>query len=135
MKIYFAGSISGGRERVEDFKKIIYALQKKHTVFTEQLTVVKAMPEGDKSFVKEMFDRGLVWIKDSDVLVADVSIPSVGVGWEIGFVESLGKRVICLYNVNSEKKLSTTVEGNPKNEIIKYNSVDEVIEKLNKLLG
>ncbi|MEI7962017.1 MAG: nucleoside 2-deoxyribosyltransferase [archaeon] len=43
-----------------------------------------------------IFDRDVAWIKEADLVVAEVSMPSVGVGYEIGFAESLGKKIICL---------------------------------------
>lgn len=60
-----------------------------------------------------------------DVLIAEVSIPSLGVGYEIAYAESKGKQVISLYNINSEKSLSYMISGNIKNKVIKYRNLDE----------
>jgi hypothetical protein len=37
------------------------------------------------------------WLKEADVIVAEVSTPSLGVGYEIGKAEDMGKRILCLY--------------------------------------
>lgn len=134
MKIYFAGSIRGGRDLAGDYSKLISALNAKHTVLTEHIGDKSIGGRGEKLLETYIFDRDVAWIRESDLVVAEVSVPSVGVGYEIGFAESIGKPVICLYNLNSEKKISAMVEGNPKVQIIKYDNIGEAVEKLNLLL-
>ena len=36
-----------------------------------------------------IFERDVSWLKSSDVMIADVTVPSLGVGYEIGFAETL----------------------------------------------
>ena len=134
MKIYFAGSVRGGRESAGDYNKIISALQKNHIVLTVHLGDSKLTSSGENLPESVIFERDVNWIKEADILVADVSVHAIGVGWEIGFAESIGKRIICLYNINSEKKISAMIEGNKNVEKIKYKSIDEAIEKLAVLL-
>jgi len=134
MKIYFAGSIRGGRDLAGDYNKLISALSVNHAVLTEHIGDKEISSSGEVLLEKDIFKRDIDWINSADVVIAEVSVPSVGVGWEIGYAESLGKRIICLYNINSEKKISAMVEGNPNNQIIKYKTIDEAIEKLNELL-
>lgn len=134
MKIYFAGSVRGGRENAADYNKIISALQKDHVVLTVHLGDSKLTSSGENLPESVIFARDVAWIRESDTLVADVSVHAIGVGWEIGFAESLGKRIICLYNSNSEKKISTMIEGNPSITKVKYKTVDEALEKLLPLL-
>jgi nucleoside 2-deoxyribosyltransferase len=51
------------------------------------------------------------WIKNCDALIAEVSVPSHGVGYEIGFALNLGKPVLCLHH--QDKKVSKMITGNP----------------------
>lgn len=78
MKIYFAGSIRGGRDRVNDYAKIVNKLQE----FGEVLTVHVANPElcdkGEgKLSLKEIYDRDMEWLNQADLVVAEVSMPSL----------------------------------------------------------
>lgn len=134
MKIYFAGAIRGGRERVEDYSKIVKKLQE----FGEVLTVHVANPElcdsGEKNMsMEEIYNRDVEWLKQSDLIIAEVSIPSLGIGYELGLAERLEKRVICFYDKNADKSLSAMIGGNKKFEIVRYDSVDEVILYLDNL--
>ena len=70
------------------------------------------------------------WLAESDLLVAEVSMPSLGVGYELGVAEKLGKRVICLYDNKSDKSLSAMIGGNSNFKIVRYNTIDEVLEYL-----
>jgi len=98
LKIYFAASISGGRKYLETYKKMVSHLQKlghwiptEHIAHPEVLTLEKALSP------KEIYQRDIEWIKECDALVAEVSNPSLGVGYEICFALNLGKPVLCLY--------------------------------------
>ena len=86
-----------------------------------------------KKTLDPIYDRDVEWLKSSDLIVAEISIPSLGIGYELGLAESLGKKVICLYDINSDKTLSAMIGGNDSFEIVKYNSIDEVLEYLEKL--
>ncbi|HNB51303.1 MAG TPA: hypothetical protein PK530_05150, partial [Anaerolineales bacterium] len=47
----------------------------------------------------------------SEVLIAEVSTPSHGVGYEIGYALGLGKRVLCLHREGA--RVSKMITGNP----------------------
>ena len=49
---------------------------------------------------QEIHDRDLQWIIESDMLVAEVTIPSLGVGYEIGRAIEMGKPILCLFNTD-----------------------------------
>ena len=64
------------------------------------------------------------------MIVADVSIHSTGVGYELGLAESLGKRVICLYDLNSEKANSAMIAGDKYFQMFNYKKIEEAVEFL-----
>lgn len=134
MNIYFAGAIRGGREKVNDYVKIVNKLQEIGNVLTTHVADTNLSNRGENNLsLKEIYDRDVEWLKSSDLIVAEISIPSLGIGYELGLAESLGKKVICLYDVNSNKTLSAMIGGNDSFEIVKYNSIDEILEYLEKL--
>jgi len=125
MKIYFAGSIRGGRDEEENYLKIINYLSKFGEVLTEHVGYKNIKNNETKKSDSYIFERDVSWLKTSDIMVADVTVPSLGVGYEIGFAETLGIPILCLYNPKNKKSLSAMISGN-KNLVWKeYNSVEE----------
>jgi nucleoside 2-deoxyribosyltransferase len=72
-----------------------------------------------------IFNRDMAWLLASDVLVAEVSIPSLGVGYELGCAVALKKPVLCLYTSNAERPLSAMIAGSPDIITAVYSSMDE----------
>ncbi|XP_060079800.1 2'-deoxynucleoside 5'-phosphate N-hydrolase 1-like [Ylistrum balloti] len=111
MKIYFAGSIGGGRQNVEIYLRILEKLKAYDTVLTEHVGA-KNLEEFEKDLTeKEIHDRDMVWLQDCDVVVAEVTQPSLGVGYEIGRAITLNKRILCLFRPDSGKHLSAVIAG------------------------
>ena len=88
---------------------------------------------GDK-FDNFIYERDIKWIKESDVMIADVTVPSLGVGYEIGFAESLNIPVLCISDKNGHKKVSAMLTGNRNIEVRYYESIDEAKEIIKKYL-
>src|SRR5258706_5056660 len=59
---------------------------------------------------REVYQRDLFWIKGCDLLVAEVSTPSHGVGYEIALALTLRKPVLCLYRQTA--RVSRMITGN-----------------------
>lgn len=70
-------------------------------------------------------DRDVEWLQSADVLVAEVTSVSMGVGYEIGRAVESGKRVLCLFRPGSGKNLSVMIAGCPDLTLINYHSLDE----------
>jgi len=81
----------------------------------------------------EIFERDTSHVKDSDILIAEVSKPSHGVGMEIMLAYLEGKRIILL--AKKDVKLSALLEGIKDAVIIRYEDEEELLEKLRKELG
>lgn len=136
INIYFAGAIRGGRERVNDYQKIVAKLQEYGNVLTTHVASKELSNKGEENLSpKDIFERDVKWLNQSDLLVAEISIPSLGIGYELGLAEKLGKKVLCLFDINSEKKISAMIEGNKNFEIFKYNSINEVLEYLDNKIN
>jgi nucleoside 2-deoxyribosyltransferase len=112
MKIYFAGSISGGRADVGFYKGIINYLKNYGKVLTEFIGDDSLLANGEAELTdKQIHDRDLDWLMEADVLVAEVTTPSLGVGYEIGRSVENGKKILCLFKENEHKRLSAMVAG------------------------
>ena len=112
MKIYFCGSIRGGRQLAITYEKLIAMLGGYGKVLTEHLGSNEIIEQKDRILTdKEIHDRDLQWVRESDVVVADVTVPSLGVGYEIGRAIEMGKPLLCLFNTSSKFTLSAMIAG------------------------
>lgn len=128
MKIYFAGSIRGGRDDQSSSAKIIKLLTLHGQVLTEHIGLESLSDQGETGIsINDIYRRDTKWIEESDVLVAEVTQPSIGVGYEIGYAESLNKTIICLYRESdTAKRISGMVEGNPNVQIKRYKTIEDL---------
>jgi len=128
MKIYFAGSIRGGRDNKEIYLKIINHLKKFGQVITENIGDQTLTNSGKNIKSEQIYERDMNWIREADIFIAEVSTPSLGVGYEISIAEKLGKKILCLFRQQEGKKLSAMVGGN-KNLVVKeYNNLEQALQ-------
>ena len=131
MKIYFAGSIRGGREDVNLYAEIIKHLQKYGEVLTEHVADENLAETGEKDLTdKEIHDRDMNWLFRSEVIVAEVTAPSLGVGYEIRAAYESKKNILCLFRPQKDKRLSAMISGCAGINIGEYNHLDEACEKI-----
>jgi 2'-deoxynucleoside 5'-phosphate N-hydrolase len=126
MKIYFAGSIRGGREDVALYQSIIAYLSSFGKVLTEHVGDPSLSEKGDDGpDDRFIFKRDMAWLLESNVLVAEVTMPSLGVGYELGRAVAMKKPVLCLHRLASTRLLSAMIAGNPQIQTAEYSSIEE----------
>jgi nucleoside 2-deoxyribosyltransferase len=131
MKIYFAGSIRGGRNDAPVYHALIKYLSLFGEVLTEHVGDVSLPQDGDDGpDDKYIYKRDMAWLASCDLLVAEVSVPSLGVGYEVGYATALKKPVLCLHKPEAGGRLSAMVAGNPGIQIAEYASMDEATKVL-----
>jgi len=112
MNIYFACSITGGREFESVYQALTQAmLADGHEVPTAHLADSTVLELETRVSPREVYDRDVRWIAAADALIAEVSVPSHGVGYEIGYALGAGKPVLCL--AQQGRKVSKMISGNP----------------------
>ncbi len=134
MKIYFAGAIRAGREKVYDYQKMVRQFEKYGgQVLTKHVADPNLSVKGENLSFKEIYERDIKWIEECDIVFADITIASLGVGYEISYAENLGKKIYAIY----EKKANVSgfLRGNEKIEFLDYESLDEVIDLINKIMN
>src|SRR4030067_882929 len=132
MNVYFACSITGGRQDEPVYQKLVTALlEDGHHVPTAQLATPEVIPLEVLVTPEEVYARDVAWIRECDFLLAEVSTPSHGVGYEIGFALSLGKRVFCLHRQGC--KVSKMILGNPHPQLTvrEYETAEQAGHLLN----
>lgn len=120
MDIYFAGSIRGGRSHVDLYARLIEKLRWHGTVLTEH--VGQSDPETAEADLsdREIHDQDLAWLERADAVVAEVSVPSLGVGYELGRAVEWGTPTLCLYRPDADHDLSAMVRGSPTVTVESY---------------
>ena len=89
--IYFACSITGGRAYEGVYQSITRALLDEGIeVPTAHLAETGVVDEEKIIQPRAVYERDAAWMRSADALIAEVSVPSHGVGYEIGFVLDLG---------------------------------------------
>ena len=134
MKIYISGSIYGGTQKIDTYKCLIEELEKYGEVVDKQIadpnTITNEAYQEDEEIYKDLEEK----LINADIIFAEVSIPSLGVGYELGFADKLGKKIIAIYDENYTPKVSTMIRGNKRIQLIAYKNIQEIFDKLKVLL-
>ena len=126
MNIYFAGSIRGGRGDAAVYAQLIDHLRAYGDVLTEHVGSPALTALDDEGLPDDaLHEQDVAWLLESDVLVAEVSTPSLGVGYEIGRAVERGINVLCLYRPRDGRQLSAMIGGCPDVTNVTYQSIEE----------
>jgi hypothetical protein len=136
--IYFSGAISAGREDLPSYRRIVDALERAgHRVLAGAVTDSSIGAAGEQRPAAEIFARDMAWLEEvaaeRGVLVAEVSRPSLGVGYEIATGRyHFGMPVICLYRPAFTRRCSGMIAGDPGVRLIEYTdeSAPRMLEEL-----
>jgi nucleoside 2-deoxyribosyltransferase len=138
MKIYLACTVRGDRGGVAAARAICDRLQQLgHNVLTTHLladnvdSAEAALPDAD------VYRRDLDWLTTCDLLVAEASGSSYGVGFEVGYVLGRGRKVVVLYNAARRHAISRVATGNcdPNCTTVAYSSVPELLAFIDQRFG
>src|SRR5688572_30561276 len=117
MQIYLACTVRGDRGAVAGLRSLVAALEDAgHTVLTKHL--LDDNVEGAESALTEraVYERDIAWLEASDLLIADASGSSFGVGFEVGYVlgrsDRTDQRVVLLYRADRRDQISRLIAGN-----------------------
>lgn len=128
MNIYFACSITGGRELEAVYQQIVAALTADgHEIPTSHLAKTEVVENEHKLTPQYVYERDVNWIKNCDILVAEVSVPSHGVGYEIGLALNIGKPALCIFQEG--RNISKMISGNPNPLLVlrSYSTLEEAL--------
>lgn len=126
MKIYFAGSIRGGRADWSLYLDIISQLKEYGDVLTEHIGDSQLDALGESAGDQAIHDRDLSWLREAAYLVAEVTTPSLGVGYEIGKATAWGKPTLCLFRPTEGRALSAMIAGCHEVVLREYRSTVEL---------
>ena len=135
MKIYFSGSIYGGRQKLEAYQILMKELKKYGEILNEQVADPKVIEKEAQVADETIFEDLESKLKIADVIFAELTVASLGVGYELGFADKLNKKIIGIYDNTITPKLSTMIRGNKRIKIIPYSDLKEILNNLDSILN
>lgn len=135
MKIYMSGSMYGGTQKIETYKILIKELKKYGEILNNNIADEEAIAKEEFQSDEEIYNELQGKLKIADLVFAEVTIPSLGVGYELGLANQFKKKMIAIYDQTITKKVSTMIRGNKKINLIPYSDISEIINNLDKILN
>lgn len=126
LKIYFAGSIRGGRVDAELYNRLIRYLKKYGDVLTEHVGAkdLSLVEQGRKRDAL-IYNQDTAWLRESDILIAECTCPSLGVGYELAYAERYGIPCHIFYD-KTKTALSAMLTGDSYYNIHPYKNENEI---------
>ena len=121
MLVYFTASIIGKKHYLNNYLKIVEILKTKKVEIVSDHIIksdgyqVRMETRDDRLKFQEQLDK---WITAADCIIAEVSFPSISVGYEISMAISKNKPVLLLY-----------CEGNPPTLLAQHKDEKLICEK------
>ena len=134
-KVYFAGSIRGGRQDAALYGEMIAFLEARGCrVLTEHVGLESLQEGGERTMTEEeIFQRDMAWLMESELVVAECTTPSHGVGYELGRARDMGKEIHIFYDL-SRGRLSAMLAGDSAFILHPYTTRQEVLEGLERIV-
>jgi hypothetical protein len=135
-RIYFAASIRGGREDAGIYAAIIELLMPYGMVLSEHVgDQTLTAEEGSGSDTLSIYMKDLGYLERSHLLVAETTVPSTGLGYEICYAQHVREiPVVCLYRPAPKRSQSAMVTGNPHIRAVQYREVTELAHVFSAIL-
>ena len=112
MDVYFSCALTGGRQDQPVYAALVQHLRDLgHRVLTAHLAEPGVMAQDALLDAAAVYARDLAWLEACDALVAEVTTPSHGVGFELAHARTLGKPVLCLHRAGT--RVSKMLTGCP----------------------
>ncbi len=135
MNIYFSCSITGGRRDQATYQHIVeYMTAQGHEVPTAHLSRADILDEEQVIDPQVVYNRDVKWVRNCDALVAEVSTPSHGVGFEIALALFLNKPVYCCYQEGVKVSKMLSGNTNPLLKIFSYRNEEDLLAALDNFL-
>jgi nucleoside 2-deoxyribosyltransferase len=141
MQIYLACTVRGDRGAVEGLRALVAALESAgHTILTKHLLDDNVETAESALTERQVYERDIEWLEACDVLIADGSGSSFGVGFEVGYVlgrtDRTDQRVVLLYRADRRDKVSRLIVGNahPRCTVVAYDNAAQLSEAISARL-
>ena len=121
-------------DEAETYASLIHFLHSYGTVLTEHVGNETLLQKEISLTEKDIYSRDMQWLHQADLLIAEVSTPSLGVGYELAAAEQLKIPCLCLFCRRHDTRLSAMIGGNPFFQILEYNNLEDAFISLSTYL-
>lgn len=125
-RIYFAAPVSAGRDDVAVYDRIINELRRFGEVLTPQFGEPSLGTSGEPLPAHVIRERELEWIRRCQAFIAEISTPSLGVGYQLALASQWQRPVLCLYRPDPRRPVSKMIAGDPNLVHAPYEIADEI---------
>ncbi len=133
-KIYFAGSIRGGRDDASLYADIINYIKKTDIVLTEHIGLENVLEREVGQSDEEIYLQDTNWLKECDLLIGECTTASLGVGYELAYAEAHNIPCYVFYRP-ADANLSAMIAGNSYFKVYSYRNKEEIYQLLDSILG
>lgn len=106
-----------------------------HAVLTEHVGSSKlCLEEQGRDADARIYEQDTAWLRESDILIAECTCPSLGVGYELAYAEHRDIPVHIFYNSN-KCQLSAMLTGDSYFNLHPYENEDEIFETLDTIFS
>lgn len=134
-QIYFACSIRGGRDDADTYARLVAYIKTEATVLTEIFADGKLTASGMNKPTDVIWETDTTWIRQADAMIAEVTHPSLGVGYEIAKAETWGKPVLALFHDDGTRRLSAMIDGSPDTTVVRYTHINDAYTAIRTFLN
>ena len=142
MNIYLACTVRGDRGAIVTLRALADRLERDgHVVLTRHLLDENVDGAEAALTEREVFERDLRWLEAADLLIADASGSSYGVGFEVGYVlgraAQTGQRVLLVYDGTRRHVVSRLIAGNThaRCTTFAYHGADDLLRAVDGFLA
>jgi nucleoside 2-deoxyribosyltransferase len=131
-KIYFACAVTAGRDHAHRYPVIVQFIKDAGMHVLSELFADTSVEASKGIGMKkgmapaEIWRWDMDWIEEADAIIAEITQPSLGVGYEIGAANALGKPVLALYHPQPDRKPSSMIVGSPNVTLFEYDDISGV---------
>jgi nucleoside 2-deoxyribosyltransferase len=142
MRIYLACTVRGERGGILAGRAICERLQHHgHEVLTTHLLADDVEQAESQLTEEQVYHRDIDWLSRCDVLVAEASGSSYGVGFEVGYLigraRETRQRVLLVYDTSRRHAVSRLITGNRDEACTTfgYRSIEDLTAFIDQQLG
>jgi hypothetical protein len=142
VRIYLACTVRGDRGAVTALRSLVAALEQRgHTILTTHL-LEDGVEKAEAALTeRDVYERDIAWLESCDLLIAEASGSSYGVGFEVGYVlgraDRTTQRVLLLYRGDRVNQISRFIPGNshPRCTVLTYENPADLVERVQRAMG
>jgi len=135
-EVYFGCAIRAGREDQPFYSGIVNIIGQGAVVLSEIFGDSDLMSSQHQELTEDqIYLKDMHWLTRAAGAIFEVTVPSLGVGYEIRAAEDMKKPVLALYRPKVDKRLSAMIAGNPAIEVVEYSVVEELEKPVKEFLA